>query len=328
MKRSAQAGHPPCPARAVDGSAPGPHGHGRCRDAPAPTSPAQRSRAPARDATRHAPLRACTTRMPTCMAGLRPSLRGVERSVADVPARTTQVQAMDRRDARFCRRDRAIDRPVATFGSPHGTIRQAHGTIRPAHGVIDPEHGPIHPQHRLTGVAHASGRATGAARPPGHAEPDGRPASSAVARGATVVAARSAKRQRRGRTCGAAATATVAWRRCSLRHQKRLPALQPHRRRSRAAASRDVVVVPGAGAAEAVGTTRSGLIGMRKVPFLPRRHDAIGLIGCHAPIRAPQTLATSGLPALEFSLPEFLKGIKTNPVIWSSPFRCSLSPNS
>ena len=328
MKRSAEAGHPPCPARAVDGSAPGPHGHGRCSEVPAPTSPAQRSRAPARDATMHAPLRACRTRMPTCMAGLRPSLRGVERSVADVPERTTQVQAMDLRDARFCRRDRAIDRPVATLGSPHGTIRPAHAVIDPEHGVIDPEHGPIHPPHRMMGVAHAGGRATGAARPPGHADPDRRPASSAVARGATVVAARSARRQRRGRTCDAATRPSLAWRRCSLRHQKRLAALQPHRRRSRAAASRDVVVVPGAGAAEAVGTTRSGLIGMRKVPFLPRRHDAIGLIGCHAPIRAPQTLATSGLPALEFSLPEFLKGIKTIQYRRHSQTWCSLSPNS
>ena len=329
MKRSAQPGHSPRPARATGRSAPGAHGHGRCSDAPAPTSPAQRP-VGARRATQAwtLPLRACLKRMAGCIARVRLSMRGVERSVAAAQARTMQVQAMDLRDARFYRSDRAINRPVGTLNSSHGTTRPEHGVIDPEHGVVDPEHGPIHPQHGMTGVAHESARAPGVALPLGHADPDGRPASSAVARGATVVAARSAKRQRRGSTCGAAATATVAWRRCSLRHQKRSPALQPHQRRSRAAVSRDLAVVPCDGTDEGGSTTRSALIAMRKAPFLPHRHDAIGLTGCRPPIRAPQTLATRGLPALEFSLPEFLKGIKTDLCGARLVQLGSLSPNS
>ncbi len=59
------------------------------------------------------------------------------------------------------------------------------------------------------------------------------------------------------------------------------------------------------------GSSRSALIAWKKIPFRRHREDAIGVNGGRAPIRGGQTLARSGLPALEFSLPDFLKGIKT-----------------
>ncbi len=73
---------------------------------------------------------------------------------------------------------------------------------------------------------------------------------------------------------------------------------------------------------------RRTMITIRQVVFPAVRENAHGVLSHLAPIRGLQTLATSGLPAVEFSLPDFLKGIKTK--FWFLPeeWDCSLSPTS
>lgn len=58
-------------------------------------------------------------------------------------------------------------------------------------------------------------------------------------------------------------------------------------------------------------SVRSGLMIKGKVAFSATCGNADRVFGHPAPIRGRQTLARRGLPALEFSLPDFLKGIKT-----------------
>lgn len=84
--------------------------------------------------------------------------------------------------------------------------------------------------------------------------------------------------------------------------------------RCRALLRRDFGGAPGALRRQRSASTRSvrsGLMIKGKVAFPAICGNADRVFGHPAPIRGRQTLARRGLPALDFSLPDFLKGIKT-----------------